>query len=503
MRYIVNGSEMKEIDRQTINEIGIPSMVLMERAAYSVYEEMTSYVHKDSRILIVCGSGNNGADGVALGRILMQNGYDVTLYMIGNSEHYTVEMKSQTEIASKIGLNMVNETNIAEYNVIVDAIFGIGLSRKVEGKYENIINGINETDALKVAVDISSGINASSGQVMGTAFKADMTVTFGAVKLGNIIYPGAEYSGKVITKDIGFPGEIIKSVAADRFIAEDRDMLNILPRRKNDSNKGTYGKLLVVAGSKNMCGAAFLCAKAAYRMGTGLVRVFTTEKNRVIMQTLLPEAVLYTYDEETGTDSLENIMAQSDCIVCGPGLGTGEMTEKLVGMVLDSGKKTVLDADALNQINISDKLKEKYHENVVITPHVGEFSRLTGMSIRDIKMNPVEAAIQYAKNYKITCVLKDARTVTALPTGECYININGNSGMAKGGSGDILAGTIGALMCQGMNPDMAAYSGVYIHGKAGDVAADKYGQYGMNATELAESLKKVMKKYENELKGNK
>ena len=225
MRYIVNGSEMKEIDRQTINEIGIPSMVLMERAAYSVYEEITSYVHKDSRILIVCGSGNNGADGVALGRILMQNGYGVTLYMIGNSEHYTVEMKSQTEIASKIGLNMVNETNIAEYNVIVDAIFGIGLSRKVEGKYENIINGINETDALKVAVDISSGINASSGQVMGTAFKADMTVTFGAVKLGNIIYPGAEYSGKVITKDIGFPEQVIKLFArfsTTRIFARER-----------------------------------------------------------------------------------------------------------------------------------------------------------------------------------------------------------------------------------------------------------------------------------------
>lgn len=498
MEYIVNACEMKEIDRRTIEEIGVLSMVLMERAAYSVFEEIKKRADKNSRILIVCGNGNNGADGVALSRMLCLEGYNVTVYEVGNSAHYTDDMRTQMKIAHKIGVNIVNETNICEYNVIVDAIFGIGLSRDVEGRYKDIIKKINSSDAYKISVDIPSGINSSTAGIMGIAIKADMTVTFGAVKVGNILYPGAEYSGKVIVADIGFPQFVIDSKAGNKRILNDDDIAKKIPPRKKNSNKGTYGKLLVVAGSVNMCGAAYLCAKAAYRMGTGLVRVFTPDENRVIMQTLLPEAVLETYKGEPDVGRIDKFISESDCIVCGPGMGTGENTKILVSRVLASGKKTILDADALNQISKDNELNNLFHKDVVITPHVGEFSRLIDVDKDEIKKKPFEYATSYAEKYGITCVLKDARTITACADGSSYVNVSGNPGMSKGGSGDVLAGVIAALVCQGVQVCDAASVGVAIHGRAGDIAAKKHGEYAMIASELVDSIKEVMKQYENE-----
>lgn len=491
MLNVVDSAQMKEIDRKTIQEIGIPSAVLMERAAYAVFEETIKRVDKSKRILVVCGSGNNGADGVAFARMLFQEKYDVTIYSAGNEEHFTDEMRLQMKIAENMGINVVYETNFSEYNVIADAVFGIGLSRNIEGKYREIIEEINLSGAQKIAVDIPSGVNSSTGEIMGVAVKADFTVTFGALKAGCLLYPGADYSGEVILKSTGFPDSVIEASESKCAVVQKSDIMGMMPKRVKYSNKGTYGKVLVVAGCAGMCGAAYLCTLAAYRTGSGLVRVYTHEKNRIIMQTLLPEAVMSTYDVPD-MNELKRLADASDCVVCGPGMGSDIYAADIIRTILSSKIKTILDADALNEISRNSRLEELYHEDVVITPHIGEFSRITGLSVSQIKSNPVKCAAEYAQKHGVTCVLKDARTVTAWKDGRCYINLSGNPGMSKGGSGDVLAGIIGSLAGQGATSREAALMGVYIHGKAGDAAKDVYGEYSMKASEIADSINKVI-----------
>lgn len=498
MRYVVTGRQMKAIDEYTINKTGIPSLVLMERAAYSVYEEIKNRYDTDTNILIVCGSGNNGADGIALARILRENNYNADIFLAGNKEHFTEEMKKQFHIAQNLEINIVNKTNMQEYNLVIDALFGIGLSRNIEGTYYNIIEDINNSGADIMAVDTPSGIDSETGNIMGIAVKADITITFGTVKQGLLLYPGADYAGNVIIKNVGFPKEAIQASGAECFMAEESDIESMLPKRRRDSNKGSYGKLLAAVGTVNMCGAACMCSKAAYRMGTGLVKVFTPVENRVIIQTSVPEAVLSTYNI-TSFDAagLKEDIKNSTCVVCGSGLGMSDTAEKIVKTVLESKVRAVLDADALNIISRNKSFENLYHENVIITPHIGEFSRLTGLKIEEIKSNPVKACREYALSKGITCVLKDARTVTSFKDGTAWINVSGNSGMSTAGSGDVLAGIISALISQGMNMEYGAVLGTFIHGLAGDEAKKVLGEYGMTAMDIADGIKNVLKKYES------
>lgn len=498
VRYVVTGRQMKAVDEYTINKIGIPSLVLMERAAYSVYEEIIKNYDKGTDILIVCGSGNNGADGVALARILAENNYNADIFMSGNQEHFTSEMKHQIGIAKKLGINIVNKTNMHEYNLVIDALFGVGLSRDIEGRYYNIISDINNSGADIIAVDTPSGVDSETGNIMGIAVKADMTITFGAVKQGLLLYPGAEYAGRILIKNVGFPKEAIRLSGSKCFMPDESDIGPMLPKRINDSNKGNYGKLLAAVGTVNMCGAACMCSKAAYRMGTGLVKVFTPNENRVIIQTLIPEAVLSTYDVTTFNEAtLQDDIKNSTCVICGSGLGISDTAEKIVKTVLESKVRTVLDADALNIISKNRALENLYHENVIITPHIGEFSRLTGLKTEEIKNNPVRACREYSSKTGIICVLKDARTVTSFKDGTAWINVSGNSGMSTAGSGDVLAGIISSLIAQGMDMEKGAVLGTFIHGLAGDEAKKTSGEYGMTAMDITDGIKNVMKKYES------
>ncbi len=493
MKYAVDGKTMKLIDSDTINKVGIPSLVLMERAAYSVYEEIIKHAESSGRILIICGSGNNGADGVALARILNENGYVSDIYFAGNEEHYTEEMKLQSDIAHKIGLNIVKETRFCEYNIVVDAIFGIGLSREISGKYKELIEKMSGCDALKIAIDISSGINSGTGEIMGIAVKNDITVTFGTFKTGMLLYPAAEYSGEIIVKNPGFPEFVIEKNNQGVYVTEKTDVQRMLPKRYPDSHKGTYGKILVIAGSVNMSGAAILSGIAAYRSGCGLVKICTAEENREIIQISVPEAVMLTYgSDENDIDRIKNEIEMSTAIVCGPGIGKGEIAAKIVEAVLRSGKKAVIDADALNIISENQYLKEYYNENIVITPHIMEFSRLTGLTIKEIKADSIVACRNYAEKNKITCVLKDSRTVIADSSGNVFINTSGNSGMSTAGSGDVLAGITGSLLGQGMSVTEGAALGAYIHGLAGDAARNKFGERGMTAGDICESIASVI-----------
>lgn len=490
MEYLLKSNEMKELDYNTIEEIGIPSVVLMEKAALGVIEEIQNSCDKMDKILVVCGSGNNGGDGIAIGRILSLQGKEVRIVFIGEENKATTETKRQIEIAKKYNIEIYNTFDKSEYNVLIDALFGIGLTREVEGSYKDAINLINQTKGFKVAVDIPSGISADTGKVMGVAVMADLTIAIAYKKIGHVLYPGALHCNKIIVSDIGIYGaEKINSAFSYR-----KEDLNKLPKRFAYSNKGTYGKALIIAGSKDMAGAAYLAAIAAYKTGCGLIRLITPKENREILQSLLPEAILSTYDvEQPDFHLIQDAIEWADVIDVGPGLGKSETSKRILQLVLEKRKcPLVIDADGINLLAMNNELLKENMENIVLTPHLKEMSGICKKEIEEIKEDLIGTATRLAHKHTLVCVLKDTRTIVADCDKKVYINQSGNNGMAKAGSGDILSGIITGLLAQRMKPFEGAVLGVYIHGAAGDKAAEKMGEYSMLARDIADSIGNVM-----------
>lgn len=503
MKKVVNSKQMKAIDAYTIETVTLPAMVLMERAALQVTECIKKYSSKKDRILAVCGIGNNGADGIATARILIMDGYLVDILIVGDEHAASLEAKQQLTIARNLGISIYSNLKISEYTIIIDAIFGIGLSRPVVGFNENMIKTINAGDYQVFAIDIPSGLSADTAKPMNIAVKANYTITFGLNKLGLILHPGCEYAGEVIIADIGFPQSAIEAAKPNCFIYESTDMKK-LPVRKEYSNKGTYGKVLIIAGSINMSGACFFSAKAAYRTGAGLVKVMTVADNRMVMQTLLPEAILSTYDPNLLMDSteIEEIKAEIEwatVIVIGPGIGVNQKSEQLLDLVVQNTKvPVIIDADGINIV--ANKMSTKRNrfqdiaaylpEQTILTPHLKELSRLIGIPIEEIVSDLIETANKCTNNNRLIYTMKDARTIVAYENMR-YINTTGNSGMATAGSGDILTGIIAALIAQGLTPCEATMLGVYIHGLAGDKAAEQKGKYALIASDIVEALAEV------------
>ncbi|MCC8149916.1 MAG: NAD(P)H-hydrate dehydratase, partial [Lachnospiraceae bacterium] len=357
----------------------------------------------------------------------------------------------------------------------------------------DVVAWMNEKQGWKVAVDIASGISADDGRIMGIAFRADFTATFGFAKIGQLLYPGASMTGKLAVEDIGIDGKSLLGEEPAVRRPEESD-LALLPKRSDDSNKGSYGKVLIFAGSRNMAGAAVFSARAACRTGAGLVKVATDEANREIIQTLVPEAVLTTYD--TGTDMCAFVKEQigwADAVVLGPGIGRTAGAEQMVQSVLMEARvPCLLDADALNILAEHPEWFRQARADLVLTPHLGEMSRLCRKPVAEIKGSLLETAGTYAARYGGTVVLKDVRTVTACQNGRFYINTTGNHGMATAGSGDVLTGIIGALLGQAVSSDKAAFLGVMIHGMAGDAAARKVGRTSLTASDLIEGICEVL-----------
>ncbi len=515
MKYAVNAEEMKEIDAYTVERLKLPVLVLMERAALETVRVMKQSLKREDRILVVCGPGNNGGDGVAAGRILFQQGYRVALLFVCGEDHFNSQMRLQTEIARNLGVPVENNSKPGEYTILIDAIFGVGLSRPVEGAYRAAINEINQSKGIVYAIDLPSGISSDTGKVMGTAVRADHTVTYGFKKMGLLLYPGAEYAGTITVADIGFPEEALRRVLPDTFYY-DREDLRRLPARTAYSNKGTYGRVLVIAGSSGMGGAAYLSAKAAYRSGAGLVKVLTSSDNRNIMQTLLPEALFSAYDPvgREGQEELDEATASigwASATVIGPGLGRTDKTMELLQLTVKYGAgPLIVDADALNILaglldreglsSPPDRLKrldELLPAGTILTPHLKELSRIIAVPVASIVDNLIDTARQCSYNSKLIYVIKDARTVVA-GAGKLYLNCSGNNGMATGGCGDVLTGIIAAMIAQGMNSYEASCLGVYIHGLAGDAAAEEKGTYSLMAGDLLERIDKVLKVKEQE-----
>lgn len=493
MKYLVTGKEMKLYDENTSTHFHVPELVLMEQAALGFVRELFSLEERNKRhwerTLILCGSGNNGADGLAAARLLAQRGRRVSVLLCGEAAGHSASAsyRVQREICEAYHIPLATEfPDDQEFDLIVDAVFGTGLSRGVEGALAGVLERANAMDAWRVALDISSGVLSDSGAVPAAAFLADDTITFSFGKLGQFLWPGNERSGNVHIVPIGITEESFLGGRPGVIALEPGDLA--LPERRAHSNKGTYGRLLVIAGSVNMAGAAVLCATAAYRAGCGLVRVLTAEENRLIIQSSVPEAVLSTYGSRIDEEQTAQVLRSADAVVIGPGIGRDRRAQELLTTALRSVQTPlVLDADALNLLAEHESLLAA-PKRAILTPHLGEMARLTGKDVAFLQGHLCDAAAEFAQKYGVICVLKDFRTVTALPDGSCYLNLSGNPGMATAGSGDVLAGIIGSLLAQGMAPEQAAPHGVLWHGLAGDAAAEHIGVRAMMARDIAEGL---------------
>lgn len=498
MKYALTGRMSKEVDRYTIDKMGLPSLVLMERAAVSTatkVAEIVALFRRNVRILAVCGKGNNGADAAAAARILSWQGVAVDIAVIEDDRKGTEEFATQIAIAKNGGLNFVTVSAIPEYDIIIDGIFGTGLSRDVEGIYADVMDLINSSNNVVVSVDIPSGIDSETGEILSKAVKADATVTFGYNKVGNMIYPGKELSGEVTVADIGFCPEAIKTLNPCMYFTEDD--LRKIPDRKAYSNKGTYGKILVIAGSHDMSGAAYLSGAAAYRTGAGLVEILTYEGNTDIIKKLLPEAIVTGYSGDNYDSVLENSLKKATCVILGPGLSKDVTAHNITRKVLESCEvPLIIDADALNIIAEDISLLKSYSHVAIITPHIGELVRLTGLAKEELIKDSVAAAKRFAKEFNVILVMKNAVTVVAEPyeNGRVYINPSGTGAMSKAGMGDVLTGAVAGMISLRLEPFSAACMGVYLHGIAGEIAEEEQGSHSVMAGDVVNTLGKAVNK---------
>ena len=537
MDRILTGRGMKSVDTYTIQKVGIPSMVLMERAALEVSSFIKSIINKEQRVLCICGTGNNGADGIAVARQLVCEGYLADIVIVGDEARSSEEFAAQKEIAIlcnvKFLQTVTSENSDAynnlcrvlqdEYDLIVDGIFGIGLSRNIEGVIRKAIDYIADISSKRkntdsklvvVAVDIPSGLNSDTGEVMGCAIAADYTITFGSKKAGMYLYMGKDICGHIKVCNIGFPELAYENALEEGqfyHIIENEDVVKYLPRKAH-SNKGSYGKVLIIAGSRGMYGAAYLAASAAFRMGAGLVRIVTHKENRELIYKMLPEVMINTYESVDDVEalSLEETIKWADSVLIGPGLGIDEIAMNLVSKTVELAKAydkyLIIDADGLNVIAKDESLKESLYGKVVITPHIGEASRLMNIQSSQIASNIVKSAWDYSNKYNINVVLKDSTSVILgiesfdnKCNNRAYVNTTGNAGMATAGSGDVLAGIIAGVMAGGLDRELinddatkAIAMAVYIHGLAGDMAAKEKGQTSMLATDILDMIAKVL-----------
>ena len=492
MIYLPTGEQMRRADLYTIEEIGVPSMVLMERAALEVVRCMEEEQLNFRKVLVICGSGNNGGDGYAIARLLHSKGHDVTIFFAGNSQKRSEENAQQAKIAAHYEIPVITNLGTEEYSVIIDALFGTGLKREVTGHYREVLCSVNQMAGKKVAVDLPSGIHDTTGARMGIAFCADLTVAIAFPKRGLFLQEGNVCAGKILTGDIGISSETF-SEGTVTFGYEKQDLFLGFPKRKKNSHKGSYGKVLMIAGSKGMSGAAYLSAKAAYAVGAGLVQIYTHEENRVILQQLLPEAIITTYDT-FDSEQLEKLIQWADLIGIGCGLGKSDTAERVMQYTLKRALvPCVVDADGINILSKHMEWIEETNALIVLTPHMKEMSRMLQCSVKELIEQRMEKLHAFVERYKVVCVLKDARTLVAKEHQNTYLNLSGNAAMAKAGSGDVLAGVIVGILAQQCEPYTSACLGVFLHGLAGDMARDKKGAYSVLASDLVAEISSVLK----------
>ena len=547
---VVTAAEMRQIDSETIERIGIPGIVLMETAGSAIVRSIRRDSPECQRIGVFVGKGNNGGDGLVIARQLAHAGGDVHIFLVSPAESFTGDAATNLQIAQNLGLPMadaVTAISQTRCELFVDAIFGTGLRRPVVGEIADVIEGINRLPVPVIAVDLPSGLDADTGQPLGACVRADKTVTIGFPKRGLLLHPGAEFAGKLEVADIGFPKQVVAAQNIGVNWTTARGAADWLPPRPRASHKGSYGRVLVVAGSTGMTGAAALASEAALRIGAGLVTLAIPKslnpilevKLSEVMTLPLPETEAGSLAESAAEPILKFVEKTKSVMAIGPGLSQQPETVSLVHKLVQakSAFGRVIDADGLNalaQTIIShdadvagdrptpDGSKTSRDDvagdrptpdasgtvargpvpralsntNTVFTPHPGEMARLIGKPISAIEADRIGTAQQFAQEWGVTLLLKGAPTVTACADGGTWINSTGNPGMATAGMGDVLTGIIAGLMAQGLSGETAAVLGSYLHGLAGDIAAASLGMHGLIASDVLNAVPKAVQKVE-------
>jgi hydroxyethylthiazole kinase-like uncharacterized protein yjeF len=545
---LVTSSQMRNIDKKTIEGIGIPGLQLMEKAGKGVAlaaKEMLGEA-KNKRVVIFCGRGNNGGDGFVVGRYLSEWGAQVEFYLTADRGEVRGDAKTNLEKAEKMGLpitEILQKEEIPskiEADLIVDALFGTGFSGEITDYVKDIVELINDSCAPVLSVDIPSGLHADTGQFSGPCIKAKRTVTMALPKIGHFFFPGKETSGKVSVVDIGVPPHVVEEENINLNLITEDEVKKMLPGRPGDAYKGTCGRVVLIAGSTGMTGAASLTSLSSLRAGAGMAILGIPQTLNAILETKLTEVMTKPLPDVRkkgalalrGLGQIKELLKWGDCCAIGPGLGqhfeTIELVRRLVSKI---SMPTVIDADGLNALAKDVSILKECQAPLILTPHIGELSRLNGVPIEDIEEDRIKHASDFAQEYKCVLVFKGAPTIISEPGGQTYVNPTGNAGMASAGSGDVLTGIIVGLLAQMLilrkveNPALrpaqggerlvlsevegsrttegggediqrimidSACAGVYVHGLTGDLAREEKGEMGMIAGDMMDEIPQAL-----------
>ena len=512
---LLKADEMKDIDRRASSEFGIPSIILMENAGLRTLEVIEEILGetKNRMIVILAGKGNNGGDGLVIARHLINSGAVVETYLTGEVEELTQDSRINYEILLKMGARIFPLSSekdldllmlsLMNADLIVDALYGIGFKGSLNQFDSRLVKMVNWCRAPVVAVDIPSGVEADTGRVNGDAIKASHTVTFALPKIGLVLEPGKEYVGTLSVADISIPAVLLEDKTIKTNLISEAMLSALIKPRSANSHKGTYGHALLVGGSPGMVGAVMMSSQAALRTGAGLVTAAVPESLTAVVDSSLMEVMTAPLGQ-TGQSAIalealpaiENLLGTVSVCAVGPGMSRYPEAGAIVRHILErSGVPLVIDADGLNALENDVTVLKDRQVPIVLTPHPGEMARLTGKTIEEIQSHRLEIAQTFAEEWGVTLVLKGNKTIIANPSGEVYINISGNPGMATAGSGDVLTGIITGLIAQGLKPQDAAFAGVYLHGLAGDLAAQIKGEPGLIAGDLISCIPEVLKKF--------
>ena len=504
---VLTARQMRDADRRTIDDIGLPSIVLMENAGRQVVAAIESLIEDlpSRRLAVVCGTGNNGGDGFVVARALHQRGLEPAVLVIGTAAEVRGDARINLDVLGHLGVPVVEVADASSWelhgslatgaDVVIDALMGTGLSRALTGLHETIVADLNASEAAVVAVDLPSGLSADTPDLIGPAVRASLTVTLGAPKVPLVLPPAEHLAGDVVVADIGIPTEVIDEADGPRLFLLTREYVRgLVAPRSPEAHKGDFGRVLVVAGSRGMTGAAALAGRAALRAGAGLVTVATPASVQPIVAAMGAEFMTLPLPESDGAVNAEAaavvLAADADVIAIGPGLGRGTgVTAFVRALLAECETPLVVDADALNACaGDAALLVGRDDRPVVITPHPGEMARLVGASTDDVQANRLGVAREFAVRHHVTVVLKGYRTLVVTPAGDVFVNPTGTPGMATAGSGDVLTGMLASELAQLLDPERAAQLAVYLHGLAGELADADEGDVSMVAGDIVRHI---------------
>lgn len=493
---IASSVVMRAIDKYCIDSLRIPSLLLMENAALKVIKNIDMEEHHF--FAVVCGKGNNGGDGFAIARHLFVNGKHVEVFLIGSEEGMSFDCRANYTILKNMGIKVEKINNVEDMiglrealersQVTIDSIFGTGLSKQVEGIYDSVISIINENSKYIIAIDVPSGFDSDSGRVLGNCIKANKTISFQLYKRGFLNYGTDKLTGEIVIEEIGIPKFVIDKFHENQFIMDGEMVRGNLVERDKYGHKGDYGRVVIFAGSKEFSGAPYIATQAAVRSGAGLVTLCCPEEIRQTMSSKLVEAMTITFDEG---DRLEELIEKSSAIAVGPGMGDNDGTLNVLKYVISKAKcPVVIDADGINVLKNNLHLLKGSTCQLILTPHLGEMARITGITIEEVRENRLRITKDFAEEYGVILLLKGYNTVVS-DGNITVVNSTGNSSMASGGMGDCLTGMITAFLAQGYKPLEAACIATYIHGYCGEKLSKE--MFCVNASHILEDIPKSIK----------